>query len=151
MPGRRLDVDLQSIRSRRQQELAAARGLQEASLFWAQVECTLKLACLARPLGAKEANRGIGRHHRSSLAGQQVTRVLSGEHQRSLVLANAPGKADDESTNRCILEQETQLVYDKHASALLALDSRPQRFGEQEVDRRDHLVSKLAHTEGDHR
>jgi hypothetical protein len=81
--------------------------------------------------------------------GEQVAWVLCGEDERAVVFADAAGEPDHEAADGRVFEQQSQLIDDQHPAAVLALDPGPQRLSKEKVDRRDHLVTQLAHAESD--
>lgn len=121
--------------------------LHRTALLGAEMKHLQQLFRLAGPLGTEEREGGIGGHDGALFAREEVARVLGREDERTVVFADAARKADDEATDRRVLEQQPKLVDHEHAAPVLAFDARPQRLGEQEVDRRDHLVAELAHAE----
>src|SRR5205814_5276342 len=133
------------------QEVTTSGGLQLRALCFAELERPLELERLARPLGAEEMNRGVGGNDQPRLATEQVARVLGGEDQGAVVLADPPRQADDEAPDGRIVEEQSQLVDDQEAPAAAGLDPAPERFREQEMDGRHQLFAQLAHAEDDHR
>jgi hypothetical protein len=132
-----------------EQEVTPVRDLQGAALASAEAENVLQFGRLPRALAAKERERRVGGHDGALVGRQEVARVLCREYQRSVVLADATREADHEPADRRVFEEQTELVDDEHAAAILALDPCPQRLGQEEVNRSDHLVAKLTHAEGD--
>ena len=127
------------------------RGLEQAPLPRAEAKGVLQPGRLAWPLGAEKDEGGVGGHDGPLLRAQEVAGILGREHQRAVVLADAPGEAHDEAADGRVLEEQPELIDDEHPSAVFAFDPRPQRFCEQEVDGRHHLVAQLAHAEDDDR
>jgi hypothetical protein len=111
----------------------------------------LELGGLARALSAEEHERRIGGDDRALVGCEEVARILGRKDQRSVVLADPSREADDEAADGRVFEEEPELVDDEHAAPVLSLDPRPEGFGEEEVDGRDHLVPQLAHSEDDDR
>ena len=151
LPGRGRHLQRHSIGSGRQQELASPGGFEQRALRVAELEVPLQPSRLARPLRTEEVDGRVRRDDGASLTAEHVARVLGGEHQRSVVLADPPGERDDELPDRGVLEQKAQLVDHEEAPAVPTLDAAPERLGEQEVDRRHHLRSQLPHAEHDER
>src|SRR5256885_3535445 len=65
LPGRRLDVDGESIRASGEEEIATLSDLEGAPLLRAQVENLLQLGGFAWALGAEKEDCWIGRDHRA--------------------------------------------------------------------------------------
>jgi hypothetical protein len=151
LPGWRLDPERYPITGGGKQELSSPGDLERRPLSVAEVECPLQPRRLARPLGAEEVERRVGRDDCPSLAAEQVTGVLGGEDQRSVVLAHAARERDHEPTDRRVLEQQAELVDDQHPPAIAVLDPHPERLREQVVHRRDQLGPQLAHAKDDQR
>ena len=126
-------------------------GLEESALVGAEVEGILELGGLARPLDAEKRQRGVGGDHRALVGAEQIARILRRENERALVLPDASGEADHEAPNRRVFEEQTELVDHQQAAPVLTFDPSPQRLGQEEVHRRDHLVAQLAHAENDDR
>jgi hypothetical protein len=61
-----VDADGQSLIASGEQELAASSRLQAGTLSFAETERLLQLASLTWPLGAKEVQRRVSSHNRSS-------------------------------------------------------------------------------------
>jgi len=118
-------IDRESICAGGQQELSAARVLEQCTLLVAQVKCALELGRLPRPLRTEEEHGGVRSHDGSGVRAQQVTGILRCKHERTAVLADAPGQADDEPSYRRVLEKQPELVDDEHSPAVLPLDPRP--------------------------
>src|SRR5690348_10417280 len=144
-------MDADSIGTCGEEEIAAMGDLERATLVPAETKDLLELFRLARALGAEEGKRRVGGHDRPLIRREKIARILGCEDERTIVLANSSSEADYKPPDGRILEEQAELVNYQHAAAVLALDARPQRLGEQEVNRRDHLVAELAHPEGDDR
>ena len=99
--------------------------LEEGPLPGAEAERVLQLGGFAGSLGAEEDDRWIGRDDSALIAGEEVARVLRGEDERPVVLADAPREADDEAPNRDVFEEQAQLVDDEEATAIPAFDAGP--------------------------
>lgn len=151
LPGGCLDLQREAIGSGGQQELASTGRFQQRTLRITELEVPLQPSRLPGPLRAEEVDGRVRCDHGARLAAQDVTGVLGGEHERPVVLADPPGERDHELSDRGVLEEQAQLVDHEQAPAVPALDSAPQRLREQEMDRRDHLRSELAHAEHDER
>ena len=147
LPGGSRDLQWDPIGSGSQQELTSTGRFQQRTLRVAELEVTLQPSRLPGPLRPEEVDGRVRGDHGARLAAQDVTRVLGGEHERPVVLADAPGERDDELPDRGVLEEQAQLVDHEQAPAVPAFDAAPQRLREQEMDRRHHLRSQLAHAE----
>jgi hypothetical protein len=146
-----LDRDRDALRPGAEQELAAIGRLQHGALLIAELEVGLQAGRLARTLGAEEVDGGVAGDHRASFRPQEVTGVLSCEHQRAVVLPDPARERDDEAADGGVFEEEAELVDREHSASVPLLDARPQRLCQQEVHRRDHLRPQLAHAEDDER
>jgi len=151
LPGRGLDLDGEAVGAGGEEKVAATGGLEEPTLPRAEVKRLLQLGCFARPLGTEKRKGRIRGDDRSLVRAEKVAGVLGCEYERAVVLADTPRETDHEPANRRVLEEQSQLVDHEHPAPVLALDARPQRLGEQEVDRCHHLVAELAHAEDDDR
>ena len=140
LPGRGLDLDGEAVGAGGEEEVAATGGLEEPTLPRAEVKRQLQLGCFARPLGTEKRKGRIRGDDRSLVRAEKVAGVLGCEDERAVVLADTPRETDHEPANRRVLEEQSQLVDHEHPAPVLALDARPQRLGEQEVDDRGFEV-----------
>lgn len=151
LPGWGRDLQGHAIGARGQQELASPRGFEQRALGVAELEVPLQPSSLPGSLRAEEVDGRVRGDDRARLAAEHVPRILGGEDQRAVVLADPPGERDDELPDRGVLEQQAQLVDHEQTPPVASLDAAPQRLGEQKVDRRHHLRAQLSHAEDDQR
>src|SRR5438552_18970516 len=126
-------------------------AFEEGSLLRAEMECLLQLCRLDRALGAKENERRVRGDDSALLRAQEIARILGRENVGAAVLADAPSKADDEAADGRVLKEQTELIDHEHPATVPAFDAGPEGLGKQEMYRRDHLVTQLAHSEYDDR
>lgn len=151
LPGRGRHLERHAVCAGGQQELASPGGFEQRALCVAELEVALQPSRLARPLRAEEVDGRVRGDDGARLAAEHVARILGGEHERPVVLADPAGERDDELPDRGVLEQQAQLVDHEEAPPIPTFDAAPQRLGEQEMDRGDHLRSQLPHAEHDER
>jgi len=70
------------------------------------MEGALQLGCLAWALSAEECACRVGRDDGTYFGGEQVARILRGEHERTVVFANAARQADHEPADGGVVEEE---------------------------------------------
>ena len=134
-----------------QEETAAPGLLEPVALAVVESEGPLQPVRAGRPLATQHDGGAVDRDHLAGPASDQVAGRLGQQHQRPLVLADAPGEVGYKQLQGGAVGQQAGLIHDHLLRALFRLGPVPEPPGDQESGGRNPGWGQVAKAQADYR